>query len=195
MAAVGIQALDSALDFLQDAEALDGEDEENDEFDLFEALYEDSPDIDIPFDLIAELTENEANALANAKPKAAELNMDNIQRAMARWRMHGNDVGSAAVQVAIADERVKYLTKHLLANKKDFSAKRGLQAVVVARRKFLNYLYEHDTAKAEEMIKELGIRFRPPGRLWDKQARYAAFKNTKAKYVKDASGKKRKVKK
>jgi hypothetical protein len=32
------------------------------------------------------------------------------------------------------------------------------------------------------MVKELGIRFRPPGRLWDKEAKYGAFKNTKSKY-------------
>lgn len=187
------RALDSALDFLQDAEAAASE-EESDEFDMFE-LYEDSPDIDIPYELISQLEEKEANALANAVPKAEALNKAVINEAVARWRKHDNDVGSAEVQVAIAHERVKYLTKHLLANKKDVAAKRGLQAVVVARRKFLDYLYESDPTKANEMISELGIRFRPPGRLWDKQDKYGAFKNIKAKYVKDESGKKRKVKK
>ena len=34
------------------------------------------------------------------------------------------------------------------------------------------------------MVKELGIRFRPPGRLWDKQAKYGAYKNTKSKWQK-----------
>lgn len=51
--------------------------------------------------------------------------------------------------------------------------------MVNTRRKFLNYLYLHDSAKALEMVKELKIRFRPPGRMWDKEAKYGAFKNTK----------------
>jgi hypothetical protein len=29
------------------------------------------------------------------------------------------------------------------------------------------------------MVKELKIRFRPPGRMWDKEAKYGAYKNTK----------------
>eukprot|EP00600_Ochromonadales_sp_CCMP1393_P006866 CAMPEP_0174976200 /NCGR_PEP_ID=MMETSP0004_2-20121128/12896_1 /TAXON_ID=420556 /ORGANISM="Ochromonas sp., Strain CCMP1393" /LENGTH=222 /DNA_ID=CAMNT_0016227195 /DNA_START=201 /DNA_END=869 /DNA_ORIENTATION=- len=186
------RALDSALDFLQDAEG-DGAEEEDDEFDIFE-IYEDSPDLDIPYDLIAELEQKEAAAEAGKMPSAAELNNARIKEVIARWRKHENDVGSAQVQVAIANERVGLLTKHLLANKKDMSAKRGLQAVVVQRRKFLNYLYKHDNAVAQEMISEMGIRFRPPGRAWDKSAKYAAFKNTKNKYIKTATGKMRTVK-
>lgn len=161
---------------------------------MFE-IFDDSPDIEIPYELISELEEREANALANAVPKAEAINKAKINESIVRWRKHDNDRGSAEVQVAIAHERVKYLTQHLLANKKDVAAKRGLQAVVVARRKFLNYLYQHDPAKAEEMITELGIRFRPPGRLWDKQSRYGAFKNVKAKYIKDENGRKRRLKK
>jgi small subunit ribosomal protein S15 len=45
--------------------------------------------------------------------------------------MHEGDVGSAQVQVAIANERLGQLTRHLLANKKDMSAKRGLQVGVI----------------------------------------------------------------
>lgn len=186
------RALDSALDFLQDAEN-GGDDEDDDEFDMFE-IYEDSPDLDIPYDLIAELEEKESAALAGKMPSAGELSKAQIKEVVARWRMHENDVGSAQVQVAIANERVGLLTKHLLANKKDMSAKRGLQAVVVQRRKFLEYLYKHDRPKALEMVAEMGIRFRPPGLAWDKQAKYSAFKNTKNKYVPIANGKMRKVK-
>eukprot|EP01038_Epipyxis_sp_PR26KG_P005603 gene5603-7735_t len=175
------RALDSALDFLQDAEA--GAADEDDEFDMFE-IYEDSPDIDIPHDLIAELEEKEATALANKLPSAAELNQVKIDAAVAKWRKHDKDVGSAEVQVAIANEKIKYLTQHLLRNKKDVAAKRGLNALVNTRRKFLNYLFETDQSKANEMISEMGIRFRPPGRLWDKEAKYGAFKNTKTKFLK-----------
>lgn len=170
------RALDSALDFLQDAERV--ADEEDDEFDMFE-IYEESPDFEVPYDLISELEEKEVAAINNKLPSASDLNRANIKSALEKWRQHENDCGSAEVQVVIANERIKYLTKHLLANKKDVAAKRGLDALVNTRRKFLNYLYATNNAKALQMISELKIRFRPPGRLWDKEAKYGAFKNTK----------------
>jgi small subunit ribosomal protein S15 len=112
------------------------------------------------------------------------MNTALVNAAIAKWREHDKDCGSAEVQIAIANERIKYLTKHLLANKKDVACRRGLQTLVNTRRKFLNYLYDNDKPKAEMMVKELGIRFRPPGRLWDKVAKYGAYKNTKSKWMK-----------
>ena len=147
-------------------------------------IYEESPDFDIPYDLIAELEERDLQALSNKLPSAEEMNTVAVNAEIARWRKHDKDCGSAEVQVAIANARIKYLTKHLLANKHDISCRRGLQTLVNTRRKFLNYLYETDKPKAELMVKELGIRFRPPGRLWDKQAKYGAYKNTKSKWQK-----------
>lgn len=191
---VHTQALDSALDFLQDSE--EGEDYgEDDEYALFEEIYAEAADFDIPYDLIAQLEQKEADDLANKMPSSADLNKVSINEAVKRWQKHDGDFGSSQVQVAIAHERVKYLTKHMLANKHDLSAKRGLQAQVVARRKHLNYVYKHDQPTAEKLIQELGIRFRPPGRTWDKSSRYDAFKNTRNKFVKDEFGRKRKIKK
>lgn len=161
---------------MQDAEAA-GE-EADDEFDLFE-IYEESPDLEVPYDLIAELEEKETLAAANKVPSSSIFNQANIKAAVEKWRKHDKDVGSAEVQIAIANEKIKYLTKHLLANKKDVAAKRGLDTLVNTRRKFLNYLFVTNSAKALEMVKELKIRFRPPGRQWDKEAKYAAYKNTK----------------
>ena len=177
------RALDSALDFLQDGDVNGNDEEEDDEFDMFD-IYDDSPDIEIPYDLLSELEAKEAAALASRTASAEELNAASITKAIEKWRDHENDCGSAAVQVAIANERIKYLTKHLLANKKDIAARRGLNALVTTRRKFLNFLFKTNKSKAELMIAELGIRFRPPGRLWDKEAKYGAFKNTKSKWQK-----------
>ena len=177
-----MQALDSALDFLRDGEP-EAEREVDDEFDLFD-IFEDSPDIETPHDLIAELQEKEAAFLASRGVSSEKLNQETINKAIKKWQVHDKDVGSAEVQVAIANEKVKYLTKHLLANKSDVAARRGLDAIVTSRRRFLNYLYATDKPKAEKMISELGIRFRPPGRLWDKEAKYGAFKNTKSKWEK-----------
>lgn len=147
-------------------------------------IYEESPDFDTPYDLIAELEEKDAQFLANKLPSAEDMNKALINAEVARWRKHDKDCGSAEVQVAIANARIKYLTKHLLANKHDASCRRGLQTLVTTRRKFLNFLYDTNQPKAMEMIKELGIRFRPPGRAWDKTAKYGAYKNTKSKWLK-----------
>ena len=157
------------------------DEDEEDEFDIFE-IYEDSPDIDVNYELIAEIERKENEALQNKLPSASELNAVIINNAIAKWRKHDNDCGSAEVQVAIANERIKYLTQHLLKNKHDVAAKRGLNALVNTRRKFLNYLFNTDQEKAQAMIQDMGIRFRPPGRLWDKQAKYGAYKNTKTKF-------------
>lgn len=157
------------------------DEEEEDELDLFE-VYEESPDLEIPYDLIAELEEKESAALATKKPSAAYLNQIEVDNAVKKWRKHDKDCGSAEVQIAICHEKIKYMTKHLLANKYDMSAKRGLQNMVNTRRKFLNYLFTHDRPKAELMVAELGIRFRPKGLVWDKSAKYGSYKNTKSKW-------------
>lgn len=73
------RALDSALDFLQEGEA-DAE-EEDDEFDLFD-IYEESPEIEIPHDLIASLEEQEAVARANKGTSAFDLNSAEIKKAV-----------------------------------------------------------------------------------------------------------------
>lgn len=175
------RALDSALDFLQDAET-EAEADEDDEFDMFE-IYEESPDFEINYDLIKEYENKEAEVLANSQPNAASIFALKVKAAVEKWRLHDKDVGSMEVQIATTNERVRYLTQHLLKNKHDKAAKRGLDTLVTQRRTALNYLYETNRAKAELMIKELGIRYRAPGRLWDKDAKYAAFKNTKSKFM------------
>jgi small subunit ribosomal protein S15 len=176
------RALDSALDFLQDAETND-EDAEDDEFDMFE-IYEDSPELETPYDLIADLERKESEAAAGKLPATSVMNQAVIDAAVAKWRKHEKDVGSAEVQVVIAHEKIKYITKHLLANKKDVAAKRGLQAYVVQRRKFLNYIYNENREKCMMMIADMNIRFRPAGQMWDKATKYAAYKNTKTKFNK-----------
>lgn len=160
--------------------ALDEEDEEDDDdYDFFE-LYEDSPDFEIPYDLIAELEEKEAIAAANKKPSAMDQHKLKIAAAIQRWRKHDSDVGSSEVQVAICHERVQYLTAHLLTNRKDVAARRGLDALVNDRRKFLNYLYRTNPEKAMQMVNELGIRYRAPTKYQDRESKYLAFKNTKS---------------
>lgn len=68
------------------------------------------------------------------------------------------DTGSVDVQCALITERVKNLTQHLSANKKDTQAKRGLIALVSRRRKLLKYLEHNDAVKCKELKEKLGIR-------------------------------------
>lgn len=69
-----------------------------------------------------------------------------------------NDTGSSTVQVGILTERIKELTDHLKANKKDFAARRGLLQMVGKRKRHLQYIAEKDSNKYLELIKKLGIR-------------------------------------
>lgn len=57
------------------------------------------------------------------------------EAAKAKYQRHGNDVGSSHVQVAQLTETVNYLTKHVQANPRDYSARRGLLRCVNLRRK------------------------------------------------------------
>lgn len=68
------------------------------------------------------------------------------------------DTGSAAVQVGIFTERIKELTEHLKANKKDFAARRGLLQLVGKRKRLLQYIAAKDGQAYLDLIKKLGIR-------------------------------------
>ncbi|MDI9818920.1 MULTISPECIES: 30S ribosomal protein S15 [unclassified Legionella] len=68
------------------------------------------------------------------------------------------DTGSPEVQVSLMTGRIKYLTEHFKAHKKDFHSRRGLQALVNKRRKLLKYLKENDQARYQTLIQKLGLR-------------------------------------
>jgi small subunit ribosomal protein S15 len=71
---------------------------------------------------------------------------------------HKTDNGSASVQVGIMTERIKELTEHLRANKKDFAARRGLLQLVGRRKRALQYIAARDGQAYLDLIKKLGIR-------------------------------------
>lgn len=68
------------------------------------------------------------------------------------------DTGSSEVQIALLTTRIKQLTEHFKANKKDHHSRRGLVRMVNRRRKLLDYTKRHNVNKYKEIIKELGIR-------------------------------------
>lgn len=72
--------------------------------------------------------------------------------------MHGNDTGSAEVQVALLTERINDLHGHFKAFPKDVASKKGLLQMVSRRRNFLDYLHRHSVEKYEEIISRLKLR-------------------------------------
>jgi small subunit ribosomal protein S15 len=86
------------------------------------------------------------------------ISSEKKQAAVTSLQSSKNDTGSARVQVGILTERVKELTEHLKANKKDFAARRGLLQMVGSRKRHLQYIAKHDSKAYLELIKKLGIR-------------------------------------
>ena len=80
------------------------------------------------------------------------------QAVIAANKTHDTDTGSPEVQIAILSARILELTEHLKANKKDFSTRRGLVALVNRRRKLLRYLASNDYARYTALIGSLGLR-------------------------------------
>ncbi len=68
------------------------------------------------------------------------------------------DTGSPDVQVAILSERIKNLTEHLQAHKKDHHSRRGLLIMVGKRRRLLDYLKDKDDERYQSLIDRLGLR-------------------------------------
>ena len=68
------------------------------------------------------------------------------------------NTGSVEVQVAILTERIKNLTPHFEANKKDHSGMRGLMKMIGQRRSLLKHLSSTHAARYTKLIGELGLR-------------------------------------
>ncbi len=74
------------------------------------------------------------------------------------YALHEGDTGSPEVQVAILTERIKNLTEHLQAHKKDFHSRRGLLIMVGQRRRLLDYVKGRDQSRYATLIQRLGLR-------------------------------------
>lgn len=72
--------------------------------------------------------------------------------------LHGKDVGSSEVQIALLTSRINGLSSHLQSASKDLSSRRGLVALVAKRRKLLNYLKKKQPEKYQALIEKLGLR-------------------------------------
>jgi small subunit ribosomal protein S15 len=74
------------------------------------------------------------------------------------FAVHEGDTGSAEVQIAIFDRRIKQLQEHLRLHKHDESSRRGLLKLVGKRRRFLAYLRKRHPERYREILSRLGLR-------------------------------------
>jgi small subunit ribosomal protein S15 len=68
------------------------------------------------------------------------------------------DTGSAEGQIALFTYRIKHLTEHLKANRKDLATQRSLVRLVGKRRKLLDYLKKKEIDRYRAIISKLSIR-------------------------------------
>lgn len=74
------------------------------------------------------------------------------------YAIKAGDTGSPEVQIAILSERIKNLTDHFRANKKDNHSRRGLLVMVATRRKLLDYARSKDEARYQSLLERLDLR-------------------------------------
>jgi small subunit ribosomal protein S15 len=84
--------------------------------------------------------------------------MSTVEMMTEEYKRHSSDTGSPEVQVARLTSRIKHLTGHMKANKKDFSTQRGLLRLVGRRRRLLDYLKREDVNRYQALIEKLGLR-------------------------------------
>ncbi|MCR9117556.1 MAG: 30S ribosomal protein S15 [bacterium] len=80
------------------------------------------------------------------------------QELIQEHRRSDDDSGSPEVQIAILTTRINNLTEHMRSNKKDYSTRRGLLAMVSRRRRLLDYLRRIEPQRYLDIIGKLGIR-------------------------------------
>ena len=68
------------------------------------------------------------------------------------------NTGSIEAQVALLTERILDISKHLQANKKDFSSQKGLIELVGERKSLLSYMQKNDLMGYRALIEKLGLR-------------------------------------
>ncbi len=86
------------------------------------------------------------------------LSKEQKQEVIKGFQRHEKDTGSPEVQIAILTERINRLTEHLKKHKKDIHSRRGLIAMIHARRRHLEYLRQTDYKKYLEVVQRLNLK-------------------------------------
>lgn len=75
-----------------------------------------------------------------------------------KYKINDKDCGSADVQIAVLTERIRHLTKHLDAFKKDHHTRHGLLKMVGRRKRLQTYLRKAQPQRYAKLAESLGIR-------------------------------------
>jgi small subunit ribosomal protein S15 len=86
------------------------------------------------------------------------ITSEDKQKLIGRYQRDHKDTGSPEVQAAILTKRIKNLTEHFKAHKKDHHSRRGLLGMVSRRRKLLDYMKRKDYQKYLKTIQDLELR-------------------------------------
>lgn len=79
------------------------------------------------------------------------------KEAVDKFRKSPNDAGSTVVQVASLSERINELEKHLKANSKDHSSKRGFLKLISKRKRLMNYLSRKNPEEFKKIQSHYGL--------------------------------------
>lgn len=79
------------------------------------------------------------------------------ERIIKKYRLSGQDTGSAQIQIALFTEEIKRLTAHLKKHSKDHSSRRGLLKMVAKRKRLLDYLKNKSVRRYNKLVKLLKI--------------------------------------
>ena len=74
------------------------------------------------------------------------------------FRLHDQDTGSSAVQIAMLTERINNLSEHFKTHKKDHHSRRGLLKLVSLRRRLLDFLKRESQESYQDLVKRLNLR-------------------------------------
>lgn len=71
------------------------------------------------------------------------------QALIKKHRAHDKDTGSSLIQIALLNERIAELTRHLKKNQKDEHSRRGLLKMVAKRRTHEKFVTKQKLKKAK----------------------------------------------
>ncbi len=86
------------------------------------------------------------------------MSKEEKQAIIAEYKRSDSDVGSPEVQIALLTKKINALTEHMKVNKKDYSTRRGLLAMVSRRRRLMDYLKKKDQERYVALKERLGLR-------------------------------------
>ena len=86
------------------------------------------------------------------------ITKERVEELVKEFSGDDKNTGSPEVQIAIMTEKIRNITEHLKANKKDNSGRRGLIVMVSQRRKLLNYVKKSSVTRYKAIIEKLNIR-------------------------------------